>query len=112
MRAYCSGSTREVGRASSFLVGPGRRLVVMVLFIQKTWDVSKALKAPPVDKEKDFQEEGTTRADVWRRESVGYLQSCPGTITSSARCSMNHQGKQLGKIFAPWGQLKSMHFLP
>lgn len=68
------------------------------------WDVSKASKAPQVDKEKDFQEEGTRWADVWRRESAGYLQNSSGKITSSARCHMNHLGKQLGRIFGPWGQ--------
>ena len=77
---------------------------IMVLFIEKMWDVGKALKAPQVDKEKDFQEEGTRWADVWRRESAGYLRNSPGTITSSARCCMNHSGKQLGRIFGPCGQ--------
>lgn len=42
------GAPGKWAELHSFPVGPGRRLVDMVLFIPKMWGVSKALKAPLV----------------------------------------------------------------
>lgn len=66
-------------------------------------DVGKALKPPQVNTG-NFQEEGSEWADVWRRESAGYLRNSLGTMTSPARRCVNHPGRQLGRIFSPWGQ--------
>lgn len=42
------------------------------------------------------------------------MQGICGTALAQlpAQPGVNHLGKQLGKIFGPWGQPKPIHFLP